>query len=118
MTRPFLLTREDGFSAPSSVAVAARAGRELRAPDADPCQETSLALGVPVGGGLGAGDGGPQRDALNHIIKRLRLYFPELRVEEIERCVFRIYGGFQDSRIRNFVPILVERLARNDLKGL
>jgi hypothetical protein len=119
MARPFLHSRDEVFSARSSVAVATGIGRELRAPGADPHQEASQTLGAHGGeGGLEAGYGGPERDALNHVIERLRLYFPKLRVEEIERSVFRICCGFPDGRIRNFVPILVERLAGNDLNGL
>ena len=56
-----------------------------------------------------------EREAIHRIIDRLRSRFPERRAEEVERAVYRAYATFQHSRIRDFIPILVERLAREDL---
>jgi len=56
-----------------------------------------------------------EREAIHRIIERLRPHFPERRAEEVERAVYRAYATFQHSRIRDFIPILVERLAREDL---
>jgi hypothetical protein len=56
-----------------------------------------------------------ERAALDGIVQRLAQQFPELGRDEISNAVRGEYDGFQGSKIRDFVPILVERSARADL---
>jgi hypothetical protein len=55
--------------------------------------------------------------ALARLMERLTAMFPELSEEQIARTVRGQYSEYEDSRIRDFVPVLVERAARNELKG-
>ena len=55
-------------------------------------------------------------DALIHVIDRLRERFPDVHADEIRRVVHFIHTSFEGSRIRDFIPILVERLARDKLE--
>ena len=57
-----------------------------------------------------------EADALNHIKARLRAEFPELDEQQIDRTVNDRYESFNNSPIRDFVAILVERSARDSLK--
>ena len=59
-----------------------------------------------------------EREAIPRIIARLRPRFPDRRAEEVERAVYRAYAAFQHSRVRDFLPILVERLASEELQNL
>ena len=54
--------------------------------------------------------------ALPHITDRLRRRFPDVHADEIRRLVHSIHSEFEHSRIRDFIPILVERLARDKLE--
>lgn len=56
-----------------------------------------------------------ERAALDGIIERLTRQFPELPPEAIANTVNGEYDGFRDSKVRDFVPILVERSARTEL---
>jgi hypothetical protein len=63
---------------------------------------------------------GTQRDpseaeAMSRVVHRLRQQFPELPAERIEQAVHGRYEQFDGRPIRDFLPILVERSARNDL---
>jgi hypothetical protein len=58
-----------------------------------------------------------ERDAIRRIIARLLEQFPELPATEIERAVCGSYGTFDDSAVRDFVPVLVERATRRQLAG-
>lgn len=49
------------------------------------------------------------------MIERLSAQFPELSRERIVRAVHGTYEGYNESAIRDFVPILVERSARERL---
>lgn len=79
---------------------------------ADPVRQHAQPSAGPSGSHLQR-----ERAALNHVVGRLTHRFPELRFEEIERAVFRVYAQFETSRIRDFVPILVERITREDLNS-
>jgi hypothetical protein len=48
---------------------------------------------------------------------RLLQQFPELPVEALEAVVNRRYHVFDGRPIRDFIPILVEHAAREDLNG-
>lgn len=56
-----------------------------------------------------------ETDAIDHVVGRLGQQFPQLPAEEIERTVHDKYESFADSPIRDFVPVLVERAAREQL---
>jgi hypothetical protein len=56
--------------------------------------------------------------ALSRLVERLTERFPELPDEEIVRAVYGQYAEYEDSRVRDFVPVLVERAAREDLAAL
>ena len=49
------------------------------------------------------------------LIERLAARFPELSAEQIGQAVRGEYDGYQDSRIQDFVPILVERSVSAEL---
>lgn len=53
--------------------------------------------------------------ALAKIAERIAGQFPELSAEEIDRAIQARYAEFEGSRIRDFVPVLVERQVRRDL---
>ena len=54
--------------------------------------------------------------ALDHVVARLEDQFPELDRESVERIVRGRQDNFRQSAIRDFVPILVERSAREDIQ--
>jgi hypothetical protein len=41
--------------------------------------------------------------------------FPELSEEDVHRAVHGKYSDFEQSPIRDYVPVLVENVARNEL---
>lgn len=53
--------------------------------------------------------------AIDQVVGRLAGQFPELPVEEIERAVYGKYESFTGSPVRDFVPVLVERAAKQRL---
>jgi len=53
--------------------------------------------------------------ALAGVTARLRVKLPAVDPAEIETVVLRCFGGFAGSKIRDFVPILVERAAYAEL---
>lgn len=56
-----------------------------------------------------------EQAAINNLIERLSKQFPELPADEIRKAVCGEYEGFEASKVRDFVPILVERAARREL---
>ena len=56
-----------------------------------------------------------EEKALDTLIRRLMEQFPEVEQEEIVRAVHGRYEQFEDSRIRDFVPVLVERAVRTEI---
>jgi hypothetical protein len=53
--------------------------------------------------------------ALDRLVERLAGQFPELSQDEIVRAVRGQYAEYEHSRVRDFVPVLVERAARREL---
>jgi len=53
--------------------------------------------------------------AVTEVCQRLAGVFPELSSTEIEQVVRRSHDSFTDKPIRDFVPVLVERMARQVL---
>jgi len=56
-----------------------------------------------------------EEKALDALIRRLMEQFPEVEQEQIVRAVHGRYEQFEDSRIRDFVPVLVERAVRTEI---
>lgn len=49
------------------------------------------------------------------VIQRIRDANPEISAADVERAVRVIHAGFDGARVRDFVPLLVERKARTVL---
>jgi hypothetical protein len=49
---------------------------------------------------------------IEQVIERLTAQFPAESPAEIELLVHRIHERFADARVRDFVPLLVEKAAR------
>jgi hypothetical protein len=58
-----------------------------------------------------------EESALRDLIGRLTQQFPEVAEEEIVRAVRGRYEQFDDSRVRDFVPVLVERSVRQAISA-
>ena|SRR5919198_1024545 len=56
-----------------------------------------------------------EQHALNAVVERLSQQFPELSQEQIAGAVHGRYADYEHSRVRDFVPVLVERAARREL---
>ena len=56
-----------------------------------------------------------EETALQGLVDRLTQQFPELSPDEIVRAVHGRYAEHEHSRVRDFVPVLVERAARREL---
>jgi hypothetical protein len=56
-----------------------------------------------------------EEDAIRQVAARLAQQFPDLPDDEVERAVYGKYGSFDDSPVRDFVPMLVERASRGRL---
>lgn len=53
--------------------------------------------------------------AVTEVSERLVASFPEVAPDVVERTVHLSHEKFQDSPIRDFVPVLVERMAKSNL---
>jgi hypothetical protein len=62
-----------------------------------------------------SGRNGSEEAAIRLVVARLAQQFPELSAEEIDRAVHGQYDRFDNSPIRDFVPVLVERASRRQL---
>ena len=51
-----------------------------------------------------------------HVIDRIRLSYPDLEVRQIERIVDTAVRELAGARLRQFVPLLVERAARDECR--
>ncbi|HPY24080.1 MAG TPA: hypothetical protein PLK19_07125 [Mycobacterium sp.] len=49
---------------------------------------------------------------IDELIQRVAEAHPEISVADVERAVRVIHAGFDDARVRDFVPMLVERKVR------
>jgi hypothetical protein len=52
---------------------------------------------------------------LNEVVERLREQFPEVEEEKVRSVVTKAHEGFAGHPIRDFVPVFVERVARDEL---
>lgn len=55
--------------------------------------------------------------AMTSVVDSLGRRFPAAQRSTIESIVDRHYAEFSDARIRAYVPIMVERESRGDLRG-
>lgn len=62
--------------------------------------------------------GGPEAEkvAMDRLMERLMQIFPEVPEDVITRAVEGRYHDFDHSRVRDFVPVLVERTVRQQLQ--
>jgi hypothetical protein len=60
---------------------------------------------------------GSEAESMSRVVTRLRQQFPELSADAVEQAVYGRYDEFDGRPIRDFVPILVERSARQDLSA-
>jgi hypothetical protein len=56
-----------------------------------------------------------EEDAIRAVAARVARQFPELSQDEVRRAVYDKYQQFNESPIRDFVPVLVEQGARRRL---
>lgn len=63
-------------------------------------------------------DAGEEAKALSAVAERLRARFPHVTHETIDELVGEHHRAFEGHRIRNFVPILVERETRDRLRRI
>jgi hypothetical protein len=59
--------------------------------------------------------GRKQEAALASTIERLSRLFPELSEDDVRRAVHGKYAYFDQARIRDFVPVLVENVTLDEL---
>jgi hypothetical protein len=52
---------------------------------------------------------------LNEVVERLRQRFPDVPEERVRLLVDKAHEKFVDNPIRDFVPVFVERSARDEL---
>lgn len=65
----------------------------------------------------GTGHARPGEDAaLRNVIERLRQQFPEVDSVTVARTVHGRYDELDDAPVRDFIPMLIERSARDRLK--
>ncbi|ANS31405.1 hypothetical protein R1CP_33950 [Rhodococcus opacus] len=55
---------------------------------------------------------------IDHVIDRQDVRYPDLPRESIEQVVHSAHEHFANRKVRDFVPLLVERLAREKLQAL
>jgi hypothetical protein len=58
-----------------------------------------------------------EEDAIRRLSAWLARQFPELSVEDVERAVHGKYNSCDDSPVRDFAPVLVEKTTRRQLPG-
>lgn len=56
-----------------------------------------------------------ERASVDEVQTRLNSKYPHFSPDEIAATVARVYARFDRSRIRDYVPLLVERRARAEL---
>nr|WP_296773526.1 hypothetical protein [Rhodococcus sp. (in: high G+C Gram-positive bacteria)] len=59
-----------------------------------------------------------ERRALNDVRDRLRLQFSTVAPDEVDTAVAHAHRKFDGGKIRDFVPLFVERAAREHLAGV
>ena len=49
---------------------------------------------------------------IDEVITRVAAIYPEISIADITRVAHILHAGFDDAKVREFVPLLVERKAR------
>ncbi|HEY9417634.1 hypothetical protein AXA44_27450 [Rhodococcus sp. SC4] len=55
---------------------------------------------------------------LTRVIDRLQTRYPDVSRDTIDEVVRSAHGQFADRKVRDFVPLLVERAAREKIQEL
>ncbi|GAF43328.1 three-helix bundle dimerization domain-containing protein [Rhodococcus wratislaviensis] len=55
---------------------------------------------------------------VEHVIERLVVRYPDLPRETVEKIVHSAHAHYANGKVRDFVPLLVERNAREMIQGL
>jgi hypothetical protein len=55
--------------------------------------------------------------AVDEVARRLATRFPQISSDTVSRAVKHAHAEFANSRIRDFVPLFVERNARDHLRA-
>ncbi|MDV7246751.1 MULTISPECIES: three-helix bundle dimerization domain-containing protein [Rhodococcus] len=55
---------------------------------------------------------------VERVIDRLDARYPDVPRESIEQVVLSVHGHFANGKVRDFVPLLVERAAREKIQNL
>ena len=56
---------------------------------------------------------------LKHLeVQLIAAFSPPLRPEEVQRCLIDCVARFESARVRQYVPLLIERNARQRLRDL
>ena len=88
-----------------------------RARSAGPTSETVRSRSPPVGRTLvPVQTPGHESRAFDEVIERLVDQFPDVPADSVRAIVNAAWEEFSDSRIRDFVPVLAERNARQQLR--
>lgn len=56
--------------------------------------------------------------AVTSVAERLAAVFPQVTADEVQQVVLSSYERFAGTPIRDFVPVLVKRMARDDLRNM
>ena len=62
-------------------------------------------------------DASAERDALNDVARRLAGRFEHLPPDVVRRVVDEVAAQHHAARIREFIPLLVEKQARDELRA-
>ncbi|MEY9892801.1 hypothetical protein ABIA31_006479 [Catenulispora sp. MAP5-51] len=62
-------------------------------------------------------DSKTEKDAIESVTARLAAAFGDVPRDGLEASVQRAYRSFDSSRVRAFVPLLVEHAVRDELAG-
>ena len=69
------------------------------------------------GGVMSAVDSQLEQHAIDAVAARLAAVFTDVSPDRVEDSLQRAYRRFENSRVRSFVPLLVEHAARDELAG-
>jgi hypothetical protein len=59
-----------------------------------------------------------EQTAIEHVVDRLKLAYPDVSPETIATVVHHNHARFDGRRVRDYVPLFVERDAKRELSQL
>jgi hypothetical protein len=59
-----------------------------------------------------------EQQLISKVVESLVTAFPHLPEAHVRACVVEVHRGFDDAKVRTYLPILVTRRARSVLAGL